>query len=150
MREASTKHVSCWSCLRSTNNPAAADKITVDYEARLMTLDVKEPQLYTSFIIGNAADEKRFTGGVAIAKDFIRYLNAGGWKNIKIDNSHGFHNYSMQADKAAGTYKIFRDGELIATGKLSETKGPISVSWGDGSGGFRGTADVSFIGWKFE
>lgn len=150
MREGSTKHVSCWSCLRSTNSPSKADKVIVDYEIRLMALDVLEPQHYTSFVIGDSAEEKRVTGGVAVAKDYVRYLNAGGWKNIKIDNSKGFHKFSIQCDKVTGEYKIFRDDQLIATAKLTETKAPISIAWGDGSGGFRGIADLSFIGWKYE
>ncbi len=150
MREGSTRHGSCWSSLRSTNNPDNATKVKVDYEVRIMAHDVKEPQIYTSFVIGNAEDEKRYSGGVAIARDFVRYLHNHGWKDIKIDNSQGFHKFSMQADKNAGTYNIYRDGELIATGKLTDTKSPLVIAWGDGSGGFRGAVDLSYIGWKFE
>ena len=47
-------------------------------------------------------------------------------------------------------YNIYRDGELIATGKLTDTKSPLTIAWGDGSGGFRGSVDLSYIGWKFE
>ena len=150
MREGSTRHVSCWSCLRSTNSPDNAQKVTVDYEARLMALDILEPQLYTSFVIGNASAAERITGGVAIAKDYIRYLNAGGWKNIKIDNSRNFHQYSIQADINSETYKILRDSEVIAEAKITKTKAPVGIAWGDGSGGFRGMIDLSYIGWKYE
>ena len=151
LRKPDDKHPSNWSLLRSTDYPEDVRRLTIDFEARLMAHDVREEQFYVSGVVGNTGNSKGSVGAVVLALDHIKYLNRGGWKTVKADNSNGFKAYSMRLDSASGTYSLFAPGEnspLFTAGLTAGNSAP-AITWGDGSGGFRGAVDLSYIGWKY-
>ena len=76
-----------------------------------------------------------------------------GEKTVKKENYLGkFAAFEVKVDAGSMKGYLYKLGETtpIATCDLVKSKGPANIIWGDGSSAIFGSADLSYIGWKFE
>ena len=131
-------------------NYALIEKLDIGFEFRLGEADLKTPQ----FMVSGAVDQNgggRCFGYATFAVDGIHYLSEGKDLVVPMDlGTTNFHAFRMEIDGENKVWKLYRQGEAkpILSAKTTPTE-TAGISWGDGSGGVFGSADLSYIGWKY-
>lgn len=139
-----------WSNYSSTLVPDGVKKLDIGFEFRLGEADLKTPQ----FMVSGTVDQNgggRCFGYATFAVDGIHYLSEGKDLVAPMDlGTTNFHAFRMEIDGENKVWKLYRQGEAkpILSAKTTPTE-TAGISWGDGSGGVFGSADLSYIGWKY-
>ena len=139
-----------WSLFRSSLVPDGTDKIEVGFEFRLGEADIKTPQFMVNGMV-SPTGAGRWFGYATFAVDGIHYLDNGVNKILPYEiGTTKFHAFRMVVDGKAKKWMLYRQGEEkpLLTAGVTTTQGS-GVNWGDGSAGVFGSADLSYIGWKY-
>lgn len=131
--------------------PPDAGKLSAGFEFRLGDAAEKRPQFAIRFCFEGERELPNRYGWIGFGTEKLVYRSAGKLKAIPFAAGTSFHAFTLEADRASGTYRLFRKGEKqpLFTAELTADRAVSpGFTWGDGSGDVFGAADLSYLGFN--
>ncbi len=140
-----------WGNFSTQPLPKNVRKVSCVFEVRILDNDTDTPQIAFIVKVPDPAspDNSCYFAYARVAKDRVMF----GEKTVKKENYLGkFAAFEVKVDAGSMKGYLYKLGETtpIATCDLVKGKSPANIIWGDGSSAIFGSADLSYIGWKFE